>query len=433
MRKIAVFVATTGGAVQIQRLTPERAPQSLICLSRSSTILPISGEYDDFVRRGSGVIDREFGPFEYDSFRADVSATVGAGQSWQLAFFLAHAVEASPGSSLAETLDEADHVIWATGQVDYDLNVRPVDHLVEKLAASKALFDQLKELSQPVNLIAPAGENFTTIAGDEYPENITALAAENAFEVCQSLGISLVRNTNEIAVQPPPSGKNGRVVAAWMAGALIVGSTVVVSASNQGAVAEWRNAVLSAIGADPEKVLPARVNTADLGPQKSLSGQSGELKVSVSISKPPPGSTCAQVIFGDQRPRSEALSHDEPGRVPASALSQVCGLTFAFDLGVISKYVAAQLDVTSGRYIQSARRPSALSGAVSINGLQTWSIEIPRRLKEPFSYRLIALSGDKPVDQDMEWLSSQSDWAGAVAKLAEKAVQVVTRDHRVEP
>ena len=433
MRKIAVFVATTGGAVQIQRLTPERAPQSLICLSRSSTIMPISGEYDDFVRRGSGVIDREFGPFEYDSFRADVSATVGAGQSWQMAFFLAHAAEASAETSLAETLDEADHVIWATGQVDYDLNVRPVDHLVEKLAASNALFDRLKDLPQPVSVIVPAGENYTALAGRTFADNFTALAAENALEICQSLGISAARNANDLAVHSPPPGKNGKMVAVGMAGALIFAAVVVVSASNQGAVAKWRNAVLSAIGADPEKALPARVNTADLGPQKSLSGQSGELKVSVSILKPPPGSTCAQVIFGDQRPRTETLSHDEPGRVPASALSQVCGLTFAFDLGVISKYVAARLDVTSGRYIESARRPSALSGAVSINGLQTWSIEIPRRLEEPFSYRLIALSGDKRVDQDMDWLASQSDWEGAVAKLAERAVQVVTRDHRVEP
>ncbi len=45
----------------------------------------------------------------------------------------------------------------------------------------------------------------------------------------------------------------------------------------------------------------------------------------------------------------------------------------------------------------------------------------------------MALGGDKRVDQDLVWLASQWAWEGAVAKLAEKAVQVVTRDHRVEP
>ena len=93
----------------------------MICVSRSSTILPISGEYDDFVRRGSGVIEREFGPFDYESFRADVSGPVGTGQSWQLAFFLAHAIDAAEEVELVDDLDKADRVVWASGRVDYDL------------------------------------------------------------------------------------------------------------------------------------------------------------------------------------------------------------------------------------------------------------------------------------------------------------------------
>ena len=60
MKKFAIFVATTGGAIQIERLTEERAPQSMICVSKSTTILPISKEYHDYVRRGSGIIERDF-------------------------------------------------------------------------------------------------------------------------------------------------------------------------------------------------------------------------------------------------------------------------------------------------------------------------------------------------------------------------------------
>ena len=82
--------------MQVERLTGEHAPQSLICVRRSSTILDVSKDYDDFVRRGSGIIEREFGPFEYGSFRVDVSEPIGAGHSWQLSF-LAHAIDADDG------------------------------------------------------------------------------------------------------------------------------------------------------------------------------------------------------------------------------------------------------------------------------------------------------------------------------------------------
>ena len=57
-----------------ERITRERAPQSMVCLKRTSRVLPISGDYDSFVRRGSGVIERTFGPFEDGAFRLDVAA-----------------------------------------------------------------------------------------------------------------------------------------------------------------------------------------------------------------------------------------------------------------------------------------------------------------------------------------------------------------------
>ena len=99
MSKFAVFIATTGGPIHVERLTgEEQAPQSLICVRRSSTILDVSGDYDDFVKLGSGVIEREFGPFEGNSFRVDVSEPIETGTSWQLPMFLAHAINVATGS-----------------------------------------------------------------------------------------------------------------------------------------------------------------------------------------------------------------------------------------------------------------------------------------------------------------------------------------------
>ena len=59
--KVRVFLATTEGVVQIERITREDARQSAICLKRTTKVLPVSAGYDAFVRPPSGVIEREFG------------------------------------------------------------------------------------------------------------------------------------------------------------------------------------------------------------------------------------------------------------------------------------------------------------------------------------------------------------------------------------
>ena len=178
MKKFAVFIATTGGPIQIERLTPERAPQSMICISRSSNILPISGEYDDFVRRGSGIIEREFGPFEYESFRADISGSVGTGQSWQLPFFIAHAIDADLGSELVEDVDAADYVVWATGRVDYDLNILDVDHIAEKIKGSHSLFEKIASGQSNAVIAAPASQVSLLDEIPDFGENFSVLPLE---------------------------------------------------------------------------------------------------------------------------------------------------------------------------------------------------------------------------------------------------------------
>lgn len=135
MTPIAVFIATTGGPVLIERITAEPAPQSMICLGRSSEVLPISAAYDDFVRPGSGVIMREFGPYEEGAFRLDVGRRVDMGKSWQLAVFIAHALMRDNSYELSD-LANAKTVLWLTGEVDYDLNIRPISHLPEKLISA---------------------------------------------------------------------------------------------------------------------------------------------------------------------------------------------------------------------------------------------------------------------------------------------------------
>jgi hypothetical protein len=152
--KTHVLIATTEGAVFIQRITAEDlGVQSVICLDGTAQVLPISAAYHAFVRRGSGVIARDFG---HDAFRIDVGARIDQGHSWQLPVYLAHALQAQ--DCLGDGRPQpGDRVLWATGEVDMDLVVRPVAGVAQKLAHAIAPVRALRERGIEVQLLLPSG------------------------------------------------------------------------------------------------------------------------------------------------------------------------------------------------------------------------------------------------------------------------------------
>src|SRR3546814_2502033 len=76
------------GPSTVLRVTPEDPSlRSVVCLGRTTTILPISRAYDAFVRAPSGIVERAVG---HPAFRVDVSAPIDDGDSWQLGLYLAH-------------------------------------------------------------------------------------------------------------------------------------------------------------------------------------------------------------------------------------------------------------------------------------------------------------------------------------------------------
>lgn len=133
---VRVVVATTEGPSTVLRVTAEDpALRSVVCLGRSTTTLAISRAYDAFVRAPTGVVERAVG---HRAFRVDVSTPIDDGDSWQLGLYLAHRLKAA--GRLAEDEGPAALVLWASGRVDADLTVQPVDRLDEKLRRSAALF-----------------------------------------------------------------------------------------------------------------------------------------------------------------------------------------------------------------------------------------------------------------------------------------------------
>ncbi|MEE1562099.1 MAG: hypothetical protein V1253_02670, partial [Alphaproteobacteria bacterium] len=157
MNAVRVYIATTQGPSEVQRIAEEDPKvRSVVCLDGTSEALPISAAYDAFVRKPTGVIEKNFG---HSVYRLDVSERISDGKSWQLGFFAAHALFSV--GRLAGKGEVIERAVWVTGEVDRDLNVNPVDHIEEKLRQSAPLFAELKAAGIPLTIFVPqknAGE-----------------------------------------------------------------------------------------------------------------------------------------------------------------------------------------------------------------------------------------------------------------------------------
>lgn len=129
-----IVIPTTRAPSNILRLAREdaRIGRSTVCLGGSTRQAGIDNDYNAFVREPTGVVEKFHG---HAAFRLDISEPIDAGLSWQLAAFLAHAMEVE--GALHSALDAPDSVpartIWATGAVDtVGLRLSPVGHIEVK-------------------------------------------------------------------------------------------------------------------------------------------------------------------------------------------------------------------------------------------------------------------------------------------------------------
>ncbi|MDP2815794.1 MAG: hypothetical protein Q8O19_03855, partial [Rectinemataceae bacterium] len=204
MNLVRVFVATTEGPSEIQQIIKEDPEvRSVICLNGTSEALPVSRDYDSFVRKPTGVVERLLG---HTSFRVDVSHSISNGQSWQLGLLAAHAVHAQ--ERLAEHGDEADEVLWATGEVRHNLDVAKVDHIREKILKSEQLFLESIRNGRMLTLLVSDG-NLEEIKAEFGKLGITG----------QGISIRGLQSWSDFDVTPVP---RARRLPLWAAGLLLV-------------------------------------------------------------------------------------------------------------------------------------------------------------------------------------------------------------------
>lgn len=212
MSGAAVYILTTEGPVAIQRISEEDPSiNSVICLDGLAQILPISSAYDAFVRRPVGVIERMTG---HGSYRLDVASRIDEGRSWQLAAYVAHAARLQAGGG--------DIDVYATGEVDSDLGVRPVERVDLKVdALARYLSEQEAQPRKAVVLLPEGTEPVPDQVG-----GVPVIRVRNAADALAASGIAAPKPMPE-ASAPPTGTKPRRHISPL---AVLLGSIVIAAA-----------------------------------------------------------------------------------------------------------------------------------------------------------------------------------------------------------
>lgn len=392
MTGVRVFILTTDGPVEVQRITAEDpGVQSVICLDGKAVSLPVSPAYEAFVRSPTGVVETCYG---HPAYRLDVSGRISDGLSWQLGVLLAHGLHASERLAYGE----GDIAVLATGEVDRDLNVLPVEDVPEKLACADSLIASLAAEGVAVTTLVPRA-NVPNPAGATPVDTVA-----EAFDV--------------VGLRPPAPGLPVQANATparqrrWMAPVLLsIFLLVAVSV-----VALWPR-VLDREITKTEKAGSSVPVLAPTQAKVSPGPVVADLEITAVETRALPGDTCAAVHFEKAKPRIVEAAVRNTGRFVDSALQGLCGLAYR----IANKGPPVRLTVIAARGAKGAQN---LQSRIFFRnqGLERdeeLSIRlIPPRIDQPLRLQFLLLSETSPDRQAGEALPPGfSDTPGKIAAV----------------
>ena len=415
---VAVLIATTNGPVEVQRITEEDPDiDSVVCLAGKAKPLPISGAYHDFVRQPSGVLQRDFG---HAAYRVDLSATIEDGYSWQFGLYLAHALHAA--GRLASTIDDATHIMFATGEVNIDLDVLGIGHVSAKLESLREQASEYCIQHKTVGFFLPeanADDLEATVRLDEFE----IVRCSHVRDALGSLPFELAPISQESAPPPtppavlsaqspagPPRSRSliGIISALLLLG--IGGATGYVWLASE--VAPWEaleqagrynslnHALETASRADTKERIKAsfyRKFVASDRPNKD------NIRIRLIEHRAPDGKSCAAVRFGvaeTVRHKSDRLMERQ---FEARRFKGLCSLEFIAEADNAETYLW-------GRYSRWASGETEISDTVRLGPSRTalrWKIELPPRLRADFDMEVVVIASDRPVDGSAGWAGEQ--------------------------
>lgn len=424
MNAVRVFIATTQGPAEVQRITREEpGVQSVVCLNGKALALPVSPAYDAFVRVPTGVIEAAYG---HPAYRMDVSTPISEGMSWQLGALVAHGLFAA--GRLAEKNEVAARAVWLTGEVDRDLCVAPAEHLSDKIRKSGRLLSELKAAGVPVTLCVPRASLAEVDSAWLESLGIGAglceiLLVDSAAEVFESLGLEVPTRAQvpDIARPPRPPARRAGPWAYGLFG-------VVVLALAVAAAARW------------ERVLGPPASTARQAEPRNAPAEISILAVQLRAGD---GETCAAVALGaaDAVVTETALAPREIVRTGRGA--ELCALEYR----ITNRGEAAKIWVFGARAGTGAARLNSkvLARAQPLPGGESLSLDIPlpQRFEGPLMHRLAVVAApasDRAAHDRLADFAAalgtpieRGEWDRLVDELAQAGPAVIEAAHELSP
>jgi len=414
---IRVYIATTDGPVEIQRITREDPEvRSVVCLDGTAKALPISRAYDNFVKEPTGVIQRSF---KHPAFRMDVDKPITDGNSWQLGAFIAHALFNE--DRLAAPQDDVDNALWLTGELDRDLNIRPVNHIKDKLEASRPLFEQLRRNDVRVFCFIPGGAGL--VPDDDYLEELNVDGDMLRLEALLSIKRVIDRfdindplpkleedsdadddDTNEDGEidlykpdpDDPPPLKDNKLTK-------IVAIIACIAALVIGLYMQFEDNIIAL--------------------------RAGSLKLGIAELR-------ANSDKGCREPDKIPLSQDGTS-FPASSLDGLCALEITVNNLGTPAYLWAFAQRLEDGHMLLADRESLLEPERQ-KGIIGWRMVLPEKLSRSVDYRLVALASSSPMADAVNRMirrmveQGKPDWEQIKAQFAEEDITVISALHSLE-
>ena len=155
MKYYTVVIPTTNNLVGISDIVVEDPlVSSVICENNSLESLPISNIYASFVKSPTGIIEKITG---HSSYRIDITNRIEQGDSWQLAIAIAHIFHDNNFLSFSTNenlINNNKHtIIWASGTINSNLDVKAISYLDQKIKNSINFFKQCIEYNITVEIV----------------------------------------------------------------------------------------------------------------------------------------------------------------------------------------------------------------------------------------------------------------------------------------
>ena len=190
MKPVTVLVPTTQNIVGFTDITVEDNNVSpIVCVNNSLTPLPISLDYNNFIKSPSGVVEKYT---KISSYRLDLTNSIDRGESWQLGFLVAHLINHFGNLIFSKTEElipvDTDDILWCSGVVNANLDLDEVTHIKAKLLNSKQIFDEAIKQKKIIHLCVSKGnakevEDFIGSYDNSLKKYLKLVSIKNAEEL----------------------------------------------------------------------------------------------------------------------------------------------------------------------------------------------------------------------------------------------------------